>query len=374
MKLFSGIVVFLLQCALVSCSDNVCRLFDGSNRYVEGEWAFRNESQMKIAVENGEFFECCELKHSLIWNPFLNSVNPMNEFEVCKEPYAPKVDDSACTCREEYYSGENARLRKPGGYRPDYAKYEWKPKSCELIPWSAKLFCQAIGDRKLLFIGDSTMAQTHSTLASMIYQSSELPSLEQRRNCLDKMTFQRSDYLVYHFGEWRGTSLIETVRKANFSYDLIVMSTGPHYDYRETGSLEKPSYASYFFPKLIDTIEVIKETTALQMPPRKVSYFWKTENPGHPDCFSFPKPLPILESKEEMLTPSKFHWIKHYHMNQLIQNRSKEFDLQILSMEPLYLRPDGHPLPKGDCLHYCAPGPLNYFARIFLQGLVNEEI
>jgi hypothetical protein len=358
MKLSSGIVVFLLQCLLVYCSDKVCRLFDGSNRYVEGEWAFRSASGMKAAVETGEFFECCDL----------------NEFEVCKEPYAPKVGDSGCACREEYYSGENARLRKQGGYRPDFARYEWKPKNCELIAWSSKLFCKTIGDRKVLFIGDSTMAQTHATLASMIYQSSELQSLEQRKACLEQVIFQHSDHLVYHTGEWRGMPLIDTVRKANFSYDLIVMGTGPHFDYKETGSMEKPSYASYFFPKLSDEMEVIKETTARQNPPRKVSFYWKTENTGHPSCSSSEKPLSILENKEEMLTPSKHHWIKTYQMNQLIRNRSKEFDLQILNMEPLYLRPDAHPSSKQDCLHYCTPGPLNYFPRIFLQGLVNEEI
>ena len=35
----------------------------------------------------------------------------------------------------------------------------WVPSSCELAEWNATTFCKALGDRKMVMIGDSTMEQ-----------------------------------------------------------------------------------------------------------------------------------------------------------------------------------------------------------------------
>ena len=53
-------------------------------------------------------------------------------------------------------------------------KYEWIPHHCVLHPWNATWFCELLGPRVLLLVGDSTMQQTSSTLMSMVsrYDSS----------------------------------------------------------------------------------------------------------------------------------------------------------------------------------------------------------
>ncbi|KAJ1483527.1 hypothetical protein T484DRAFT_2579588 [Baffinella frigidus] len=41
-------------------------------------------------------------------------------------------------------------------------RYEWEPAGCFLEAWDAPRFCEALGARTLLFVGDSTMLQAQS--------------------------------------------------------------------------------------------------------------------------------------------------------------------------------------------------------------------
>ena len=47
---------------------------------------------------------------------------------------------------------------------PAVRSWRWEPHSCELPSWNASLFCDALGSRKLLFIGDSLMGNLAQTL------------------------------------------------------------------------------------------------------------------------------------------------------------------------------------------------------------------
>jgi hypothetical protein len=38
-------------------------------------------------------------------------------------------------------------------------EYVWEPAGCVLAAWDAAAFCDALGARSLMFIGDSTMIQ-----------------------------------------------------------------------------------------------------------------------------------------------------------------------------------------------------------------------
>jgi len=43
------------------------------------------------------------------------------------------------------------------------------PYACKLVAWDAQRFCQLLGTRKVLAIGDSTMLQAASVLMNYIH-------------------------------------------------------------------------------------------------------------------------------------------------------------------------------------------------------------
>ena len=72
---------------------------------------------------------------------------------------------SACTCR---------------GF---VDHFEWHPAHCQVTPFDGESFCAALGARRLLFVGDSTMQQ----MASVVMQhgqSARLGSVPARLLCL----------------------------------------------------------------------------------------------------------------------------------------------------------------------------------------------
>ncbi len=68
-------------------------------------------------------------------------------------------------------------------------KYEWVPSSCSLLPFNGIQFCNLLGDRTILFIGDSTMQQTFGTIASMISATGGL--------CGNQLSNARTDFLYF---------------------------------------------------------------------------------------------------------------------------------------------------------------------------------
>ena len=56
--------------------------------------------------------------------------------------------------------------------------YDWVPCFCMLHRWNASFFCELLGNRTILLVGDSTMEQSVSTLMAMI-QSGQGGSADQ---------------------------------------------------------------------------------------------------------------------------------------------------------------------------------------------------
>jgi hypothetical protein len=62
--------------------------------------------------------------------------------------YGSQCGDDCCRCDRE----ENTRLI------PNKREtYYWNPTSCRLQEWNATLFCELLGSRSILLMGDSTM-------------------------------------------------------------------------------------------------------------------------------------------------------------------------------------------------------------------------
>ena len=68
--------------------------------------------------------------------------------------------------------------------------YEWAAdkEKCQLPNWNAKAFCNSLGQRSLLFIGDSTTAQLSSVVHNYVTWG--------RGGCASQIFFERSDTLT----------------------------------------------------------------------------------------------------------------------------------------------------------------------------------
>jgi hypothetical protein len=366
-------LLILFSLEFLSSENNLCKLLDDSSAYAKGFWQLRSEAEQQTAITSGELFECCD-------------GNASYDLPICQQ--APKVPYQGCRCRDEYYEANQLQAATTGGYRPEFMKYEWKPDNCELTPWDARLFCSKLQNRHILMVGDESMAQTHGTLFSMIYQSSL--TAQESAQCMNHIRFQYSAFLAYQALESEGQNLMAATRGGGFGYDLTIMGTGAHYDLltsRQNYTIDDEGFGNYFFPKLLDDLEYIRRLRKNNLKLPKTTFVWKTENPGHPHCSHYSEPLKVLKSEEEMLLHSKFHWENTFHLDKKVQSIAKEHDIKIFDMHPLFLRPDAHPKSaatsspvnsaggkEDDCFHYCAPGPLNYFGRVFLQALLNEEL
>ena len=52
---------------------------------------------------------------------------------------------------------------------PEMVTARWVPHQCQLLPWSANHFCSTLGNRSIMFVGDSTMHQVATTLMNAMY-------------------------------------------------------------------------------------------------------------------------------------------------------------------------------------------------------------
>ncbi len=106
---------------------------------------------------------------------------------------------------------------------------------------------------------------------------------------------------------------------------------------------------------------------------RTVSIFFRTMNPGHHSCDEHVEPFKNVN--DFRLVPNdedKYHWNLHIEFDQLAQFYKSILNISVINMKPLYLRPDAHP-GRGDCLHFCTPGPLDLFPRL-LQNELSVEL
>lgn len=227
-------------------------------------------------------------------------------------------------------------------------KYEWIPSLCTMKEWDAQLFCSLLGNRTISLVGDSTMEQSSATLMSMIQSGGG--------GCAHQITNCRCDFLSFglHWGE-------PTVKEVGFMFhaDILVMSFGPHAS--DDGDLWSVWGA---LESMITDIRLTYPDT---------TFVWRSQQPGHVNCHTHSSPVAYYDSDEqENSGMDKDHWHAFPHYDAISRNFTISNNITYLDLAPLYLRPDGH--NPAECLHYCLPGPIDLFSRIFLQMLYNNEL
>lgn len=349
--------------------------------YNTGSWiALKSES----ASDN---FECCE------------STDAHNEYKskipsssMChnignKSWSVPLGNDKACHCRNQHYYVDQKGTSSL--FRPRTIDYSWIPSNCSLKLWDEKKFCDKLGSKKVLLVGDSTMSQTHTTIQSMLFYSDQFSNATRKLECMRQISFGMSDYLVNVTRGERGSTLLGHAQSRHFDFDILVFSYGYHaHEVEAPGDKSKPiedeSYSNHFTVRLREALQEIRRgrMAAHGLP---LSVVYKTENMAHSGCDHFKAPDNALLNRERLERLSsagvgkKYHWSDEFHLEDRLIKFARENDVFIMRQTPLYARPDGHiPLwfhnlrtgqNNWDCMHYCIPGPLNIFGRLLLHFL-----
>ena len=243
-------------------------------------------------------------------------------------------------------------------------KYKWAPSNCQFRKWNSKEFCNLLGKRTLLFLGDSTIVQAMSTLQNYISAGGG--------RCGAQIFVRRSDTLSYE-------ELISALRlfthggesKKKRQLDVLILNAGAHFaDTKEMNNM---------WENLNKFILKYREAT----PTNTTTFVWKTQNPGHPEYVDTPFTSYSAYKTHEAI-PQKagnYNYKLFESFDEISKTNAAKLGLPVIDMFPLYLRADAHPNSVGanslgslDRLHFCAPGPLDIIADILITMLYTKEI
>lgn len=221
-------------------------------------------------------------------------------------------------------------------------KQQWRPDNCQLDPWNATRFCELLGNRSVLMIGDSTMEQTSAVLHNMINWGNG--------TCAPALQMALSDTLVGLSGRVdRGSTWNEYVSRLDPR--IIVISAGPHIHKKNSHKLVWSTVRDQFLSHFSGKLQLI----------------WRTSTGA--GCSD--EPLTSMPAD----TPG--YWAKHnaYNYKAMEEADSAAFrfwssvpNVTVMDLRPLWMRPDAA-VGKGNCVHMCSPGVLQLFSIAFLNIL-----
>lgn len=225
-------------------------------------------------------------------------------------------------------------------------KYEWKSPNLP-SKFDAVETCRLLGNQIALFIGDSTMFQTATTLMNSL-----IPG-----NCQMQIIFGLSDTLVgKNFGHLnRGAIWMSYVQ--NVQPDIVFVAVGAH-------------ISNVSFTDIVD--QVLRDMKELQQKQQNITLAWKTQQPGGctEDIF-LPKHPSMVHY---LMDPSvySYNWDQFYERDLMLIHRLQKVGVPYLDMRMLYSRSDSH-IGNGDCIHMCSPGPLDVIGLLFQQFLIDMK-
>jgi hypothetical protein len=299
-----SVIIILFSLSCLASKNELCR----ENEYIDGIWT-RYEDTHNLKKS----FFCCDSR-----TPQLNDLSVCLDEKVGVKKlfytgnlnYSSSTSAHACLCdyKEGILSVHNRE------------QYYWNPANCLLKNWDAELFCDLLGERTVLLIGDSTMEQTASTLMSMV--------AVWHQACSPQIKFARADSLYVNlFG-------------VQEPFDVLIMQHQPDIVVLTVGAW---CHSIDDFQNVLDEILIRTKTIHSDSRLKTIpTYIWKTQNPGHRSCQHFVNP--ITKGEEEMLElstkPTLYEWQLHRKFDEIALNFSLINNFKVINMSPLYYRPD----------------------------------
>jgi len=218
--------------------------------------------------------------------------------------------------------------------------HTWKPNNCSLPAFDAHKFCDALGPGRIHLFGDSQMQQASATLMNMLIGGHQ----DGEQHCTPQVTFHLSDYLIGAPDE-RG----EVASFDKYDGDIYILGLGAWVHNRK---------------KYSDTIDIMYDKIKKRLSePNPPMFIWKTVSGA--GCG------PINTIAVDHADPSYTYDLFPTY-DAMAREKLSPLGVKFIDLSPLYLRGDAHPTHQGDCLHFCAPGPVDIFPRL-LHHVMQEH-
>jgi len=301
-------------------------------------------------------FELQEKKSCLkIWGEKGNWTTGVNNITRYPIDFDTRADHTAAskTCFEYYHLAKTRPLIDYSFYwnvnHDSNCKSQYNPQ------WSLDRFCNALGNKTIMIVGDSLSLHFYFTILLMTTGDTSYNHIICNEYTKVTVLFVRNDYLhiesVTPKDDW-GTNVAEDRFDAWESYlsdnvSLLILNRGLHYREDDLVLRHMNTLFTYLLNKYPDLLIMFRSSTA-----------------GHIDCSKTFESVPMLEYQNwnsttyeefEKLVPT-YHWKDIYIQNQLIENLLVEKfpTIYYMNVERLTrLRQDHHTGFRGDCAHYC---------------------
>jgi hypothetical protein len=259
--------------------------------------------------------------------------------------------------------------------------YGWHPPSnCKFKTLGRLEICKILGGRNILIVGDSTQATFHRTLLSQMlpqFMSEEedhdqfdpcpghcICCIEQEKHPTDnvlpsKVMFIRNDYLsvtrTQHIpdGIKRNVELFEWLHYVT-NDTILILNRGAHY-------VETP----------IVIRELRQTLTTVRNHARGALTLFRSTHGGHDPLFTGHRLVPLLRPQLYEGHP-EWRWNDIPKQNRDIKRLIYDEFPGIVYLDITYLmalRPDNH----IDGLHYCIPGPVDWWVPFMYNALYKME-
>ena len=259
----------------------------------------------------------------------------------------------------------NVKQCSVGNCRTFADRYEWRPATCQLVPWDVAAFCSRLGGRTMLWIGDSTMDEAARVVAAFAGWGDV--------GCAKQVQSATSDTLgrAKYGAGGRGPSWPSYVRESR--PDVVVLTAGAHI--HGDGNFEK-------------VLQAVADERARHFP--ELPLIWKTSSPG--GCAAQPlSELPDAawwrayserngyagryDSNQPRYVPTggifhngTYNWREFQRRDAYARRFWAEHNGSVLDLSPLHYRADAH-VGGADCLHMCLRA-LSLVPRLLLHLFV----
>lgn len=315
---------------------------------------------------------------------------------------------SAPACASKLLAPMSANACSCSGMAHDNRSYAWRPTHCRLTEWNGRRWCDLLGNRTVLFVGDSTMEQTAVVFRNFVAWSFRLNGTDVGGgSCAAQHSFTHSDTVIgKRMGRLnRGVSLghAMTIQGANAPPSLVVTSASAHI-YGEANVDRVLDYVADIAARHPNTTFVWKTSQPggcegghpLTEFPNATHSLWRSiSNVSPPDRHKMAAGLPathlpprcskgsVCSLDEPIRERALFNW---RNFSQRDERAKARFYPNVLDLTPLYYRPDAHISSPGndgrvvighDCLHFCYGadgGPLNVVPQVLLHMLEIGQI